>query len=289
MKRFLRDILFTLLLGVLIVLPGEVYLAEKRDPMAYQRSYLEEHGERVRTLILGHSQTANAFDPHALGDSAFCAATPSRVIYFDRLLLEKYIDRLPNLKEVIYPMHYSFSGACLFYTNRGMQDVVVYRHAKYMKLYVDRYPAESVLATSAFLSGQLRVGNLADDGYIDSLGYSPWEGHTGWQSEDDVKQIRREEFTTDLAAMARLCHEHGVRLVIITCPFSNAALEHVTDDGVRNMYEVVEQVDKQYPVEYRNYLDAGDFRDDSLYHDWSHLDKRGATLFAQRVKEDFNL
>ena len=290
MKHFVQDIAITLLFGVLIVLPLEIYMAKKPDPMAYQYSYMENHADRIKTLILGHSQTANAFDPHAVGDSAFCLATPSRVIYFDRLLLEKYVSCLPNLKTVIYPMHYSFSGACLFYSNQGMQEVVTYRHAKYMHLHVDQYPVSSALATSAFLSGQLRVGNMAGDNNIDSLGYAPWPGApTGWQSEDDVKQIRQEEFVQDLTVMARLCHEQGVRFIVITCPFSNAALEHVTDEGIANMYSVVDQVKALYPVEYINYLDTPAFRDDSLYHDWSHLDRTGATLFANQVKKDFHL
>lgn len=290
MKPFLRDLLLTLLLGCAIVLPGEVYMAHKQDPMAYQRTYLVEHGDRIRTLVLGHSQTANAFNTHALGDSAFCAATPSRVIYFDLLLLRQYIDRLPHLEAVIYPMHYSFENACLFYTNKGMEEVVTYRHAKYMHLHTDRYRTIGFLSKSAFLSGQLRAGNLNVDDNTDSLGYAPWKGSgTGWRSEDDVKQIRQEEFTQDMTEMARLCSEHNVRLIVITCPFSDAALEHVTDEGVKNMYDVVEQVNKRYPIEYRNYLAEPSLREDTLYHDWSHLDQQGATLLAQRVKEDFNL
>lgn len=290
MKHFLQDILWTLLFGCVVILPGEIISVGKQDPLAYQHSYMDANPSRIKTLVLGHSQTANAFNTHELGDSAFCAATPSRVIYFDLLLLRKYIDRLPNLKAVIYPMHYSFENACLFYSNQGMQEVITYRHAKYMRLHTDRYPTIWFLSKSAFLSGQLRVGNLTIDDNTDSLGYAPWKGGaTGWRSEDDVKQIRQEEFTRDLTEMARLCHEQGVRLIVITCPFSNAALEHVTEEGVKNMYDVVERVNKRYPIEYRSYLAAPNLRDDSLYHDWSHLDRHGATLFANQVKKDFGL
>ena len=52
---------------------------------------------------------------------------------------------------------------------------------------------------------------------------------------------------------------------------------------------MMESVNRQYPAEYISYLDDDLFQADSLYYDAEHLNHRGATLFAQQVKEDFNL
>lgn len=52
---------------------------------------------------------------------------------------------------------------------------------------------------------------------------------------------------------------------------------------------MMESVNRQYPAEYISYLDDDRFQADSLCYDAVHLNPTGATLFAQRVKEEFNL
>jgi hypothetical protein len=44
-----------------------------------------------------------------------------------------------------------------------------------------------------------------------------------------------------------------------------------------------------FNIEYKFYHNSPDFRADSLYADDHHLNHIGATLFARRVKKDFNL
>ena len=62
------------------------------------------------------------------------------------------------------------------------------------------------------------------------------------------------------------------------------------ENEVKNiLLQMMESVNRQYPAEYISYLDDDRFQADSLYYDAEHLNHTGATLFAQRVKEDLGL
>ena len=92
-----------------------------------------------------------------------------------------------------------------------------------------------------------------------------------------------------LSRLAAACNAHGVRLIIVTCPYSDAYLQVCTDSGLATLDTVCRRAAARSPFEYHNYADDPAFRADSLYCNWNHLNRSGATLFTLRVKEDFDL
>ncbi len=66
-------------------------------------------------------------------------------------------------------------------------------------------------------------------------------------------------------------------------------INYMSEEGRNNLQLIADAVKDKYPMAYKNYLTDADYRNDSLYLDWNHLNHEGATLFAQRVKEDFDL
>ena len=61
------------------------------------------------------------------------------------------------------------------------------------------------------------------------------------------------------------------------------------EQGIKNLYDLVDSVSVYYPIEYFNYLNDQEFRADSLYYNCSHLNTIGADKFAIRLKEDLGL
>lgn len=299
MRIFFKDIIFVFLLGILILLPFEVWMASQKHVMKAQYSFLQNNCSNVKVLVLGHSQTEAGLNPTLLGDSTYNLAVSGRVIHFDVLLLQRYIDQMDNLQTVIYPMHYSFSGAMRFFSHKGNRESTVHDQVRYLHLFSFRYPMLSLISYSEFLSGNMRLDkvkrlcppsqNIVDS--YSSLGFIPLYGHTSWRNEYDLIQTQQEEFTSDLTTIARLCSEHGVCLKIITCPFSDEALDKVTPEGIHNLQTTIEMVQSLYPdIEWYNYLEDEQFRHDtSLFYDWSHLNYVGSALFSQRVKNDLAL
>lgn len=290
MKQYLRDILFTLLFGIAVVIPIEVVYNHQDNMMGYKYSYLETHPDRIKTLNLGHSQASVGIDPQIIGDSTFNAAVSGRIIYYDLILMRKYIDRMPNLQTVIYPMHYTFSGGCRFYNDDNSHRSNIFEHGHFLHLYNDRYPVKSLLSHSAFLSGQLTSKAFGKSKEVyDSLGHVRLDGTSDNFAQDLVTQDRQEEFTHDLTDLALLCKEHGVRLIVITPPFHSRATRETTPTGMNNLYQTIASVQKTSPVEYHNYLADSLVFTDSLFFDATHLNHTGATLFSHHIKEDFSL
>lgn len=174
MRPFLKDILCVLLLGCVIVVPCEVWMSSRHHALKTQHAFLEAYPSRVKTLILGHSQTAAGVDPALLGDSAYNLSTQGRIIHFDALLLQRYIDRMENLQTVVYPMHYSFSGAMRFFSHNGNRESIVHDHVRYLHLFSCRYPLLSLMSYSEFLSGNIRLGNAEE-----VIKKSAWHGGGG--------------------------------------------------------------------------------------------------------------
>jgi hypothetical protein len=98
-----------------------------------------------------------------------------------------------------------------------------------------------------------------------------------------------EEYTGYLKDMARLCHLHKVRFIVITPPCHDSYIVNVRQEGLDILHGIIENVRSEYPIEYIDYLQDEEYRADSIYRNCSHLNSIGADLFALRVKKDLGL
>ena len=124
MKRFiLNAVIYSCL--ILITLFGiECYLLTVSNEYSYKRDYIEKKGPRISTLILGHSHAGNGINPVFIGDSTFNMAISGRNHYYDAIIAQRVIPKLPNLKCVIWPLGYNFQYASFRYpiTSRKKKD-----------------------------------------------------------------------------------------------------------------------------------------------------------------------
>lgn len=296
MKKFIQDALLVISITatIILVIYKTAYCNDrflKKGNYIMKHEYMEKHADRIKTLLLGHSHFEVGINPHVIGDSVFDLAMNARVIYYDVALLEKYLPQMINLKTVIYPMHYSFQNACQFYNNKRVQEELILYNKAIMDLGI---PFDQRLT---YYKNFLKIFNYKTFEYTpitaDSMGYCGLDGqdmaNLEWLYKLWTNQILREDFTESLNKMAYLCEQYNVRFIVVTCPNMDTVLTYTTSQGVQAMFDVINEVKQNHPIEYRNYLDDEQFRADSLYQDESHLNHRGATLFAQRVKEDFGL
>ena len=252
---------------------------------------MENHADRIKTLLLGHSNFEVGINPHFIGDSVYDLAMNARVIYYDLALLKKYIPQMTNLETVIYPMHYSFQNACQFYSNK--------RHREELMLYNKAIMNVGIPFDQrwTYYINFLKIFNYktfeSTPITVDSMGYGGLGGqdmvNNEWVYKLWTNQARRDEFSESLNEMAYICEQNNVRFIVVTCPMMDTVLTYTTPKGIRAMFDVIDEVKQFHPIEYRNYLDDEQFRADSMYQDESHLNHCGATLFAKRVKEDFGL
>lgn len=296
MKRFI----LALAIGCfsLFVFSGIIEYCQLRvgNNYSYKYWYMEEHRDKIRTLLLGNSTIENAINPQLIGDSTFNLASSSRWIYYDFQLLDKYISDMPNLKQVIFgmnypnPFHHSFH-----FSDSDKNEYEKHMYEKFMHIKYDDNSNHWLGLFRGYIDYRtLFVGHLCD-----SLGYEAVEGQSAlWQTEHNIDpnviynehaQEELAEFTNYLKDMARLCHIHKVRFIVITPPCHASYIANVRQEGLDILHGIIEDVRSEYPVEYIDYLQDEDYRADSLYYNCSHLNSVGADMFALRVKKDFGL
>lgn len=107
MKRT-RVRLFVFLFPILLVW-GAVEFFYRAVPNNYtlKYNYMESHAGEVEVLLLGNSHSLFGLNPDYFSRKAFNLANISQTVYFDELLFNRYIDRMPNLKQVVFCIEYS--------------------------------------------------------------------------------------------------------------------------------------------------------------------------------------
>ncbi len=89
-----------------LVLAFEAWTAWDRSVYAQKKAALERIAPRLETLVLGSSQSYYGILPHRFPRPAFNLAFPAQTLRYDSALLDRYLDRLPQLRTVLLPISY---------------------------------------------------------------------------------------------------------------------------------------------------------------------------------------
>ena len=290
MKRFVCEFLFIAVLVVaqcgVICWQGHDYVHDSNN--LYKYNYIQQHGKEIKTLILGHSQAAFGINPWVMGDSVFNMAEEARILYYDKEILVRNISYMPNLKVIIYTLLYHLDVGN-FYNLKEFREYAINDYMQSMG--IEPPPAYN---RNNHLSSILRIISLKHFGTgfrsCDSLGYI-YNGECFDDKTDFViSKVDENAIIKDLRTMAKTCYEHGTRLIILTAPCTNTFIDQYVDSmGIVRINRIIDSVNNQYPVEYKNYINHPIFCDEKYYHGQTHLNNQGASLFAQQIKTDFGI
>lgn len=301
MKHFLTDIVYTLIIFLVLAIAGE-FLIFANIPNHYsdKYNYVESHKDSIRILLMGNSYAENSIDPVQIGEGTFDFAVSARWIFYDKQLLENFVPRMGNLQIVVFPMGYKIPFSCSHHYVGQHRPYVDYVHEKFMHCWYDRFP-DNVIRWSSIVQGGNEVNifavrqRMADEW----MGQVPLEGQRFlWKEEQNISpeiidapdaKEQVAEYTQYLTDMARTCYEHGVRFIVVTPPCHDSFVENTRPKGIEIMHQIIEDVRKEYPIEYKDYLQDPAYRADSLYYNCSHLNNIGATKFGAQIKADFHL
>lgn len=296
MRLFIRDIVSCFFVIAFLM---EFILLFADNNYSYKSKYLTAHNNDIDILLLGNSYFENGLNSSVLSDSAFNAASSARWIYYDKLIAEKYIPTMGNLKTVIFPMSYKTPFYHSYhYKNKYTGMVVIYDYAKFMHLFYDKFP-QKYIYWSALLTGNFNFDQITSKRNCNDDGYCPLYGSVAdfstAQNVDpeiiNVENVDKQvaEYTQYLMDIAKVCRDNGVRFIVVTPPCHDIYIQNTRKEGMDVLLRIIASVKAKYPVEYENYLYDDDYRADTLYYNCSHLNNIGAIKFAKRLKSDFNL
>ncbi len=310
MVRFFKNALLFFLILSCVCIGVELYLLTVPNQYSYKKNYLENHGDRIKVLILGHSQTVNGIIPDVLGDSVFNMATQGRYVYYDAEIAKRWLHLLPNLECVIWPLGYDFHYDSYKYPLGGRRDkhedsqVSTYRcmFEKYMGIrYADGFPCSywpELLYSRLDYGKRLFGGSHEDLCQCDSSGFEALAVESkapGWKHDRLPAPISYDDPNLSLSValniaymktIAQACRAAGARLIVVSMPYYKTYTALMTPRGLRDMHACADSMKSAYPaLEYYDFVRDARFTDDDFY-DPSHLTVRGAQKFSTIFREE---
>lgn len=302
MKKFILKLII-FLLPLSVGLAGLEYIAFKSpNSYRYKDEFVMQHGDSIKTLILGSSHSFYGINPNFLENSSFNVANVSQDLKFDCYLLERYLKKCPNLQYVILPISYfSLSSPPL---DNGEEKFRIKFYEKYMgyndttmnifeKLEIYDIPIFQEKISNYF---KYKFCDVKDFGF-DSLGWAT--GYVFSKIDDNIendaiKTIKRHtpqvgvfyvENILSLNKIAELCKNNNIKLYFITTPTLCEYHERLNSDVWNYTTSTVNEVCIKYNASYYNYIDDDRFHSDDFF-DIDHLCWQGTEKFSKILNDD---
>jgi hypothetical protein len=289
MRTFLGKFLLYALPLVGMVLALELLLRHIPSDYSYKSTYWKEQVQEATFVIMGSSHAYYGIDPSAFRSKGFNAAHVSQSIDLDRMVLERYGERLERCRWLIIPVSYG----TLF--GRMDQGAEAWR-STYYSIHYDLDVPWSLSARSEIMHGtfESHIERLIayhfkgkHDLRCSELGYGTSPPRATGDLETTGAEAASRHTTTDrsllgenlleLDAMIQWAEDHGMDVLLCTTPVHHAYRTHMDPVQWGITRAALVQRTKQPHVRYVDLLDDGRFLDHH-FRDADHLAQEGASL-----------
>lgn len=314
MKKFLKTVCLFSLPLLLLGIGFEYSLRQIPNPFRFKRYLLEEKGGQIKTMIIGSSVADYGIAPSCLPDSTYNLAISGQWFRYNEAQLEKYIDNLPHLKNVIWGIAYQALWEDEYESGVFYQDAKRDENIAYYSIYMDISFDRNLIYRSELLSAGKACFEKWSKHYLrhektmrcDSSGLD----HTDDLSEKEEnkekwlnaipKAIRTHTALDNekaeriylqnikrMHSVAKLCHDRGVKLYLVIPPTYKMYYDNVDEGQLQRMRLAIQEVaDKWDNVSWHDYFKDNRFVEDDFY-DGNHLTSDvGAVKFGNILRKD---
>jgi hypothetical protein len=299
MQTFFRRIFFFFLPFLVGFLLLEIKLSQVPTYYSLKKDYFESQLSDIEILSTG-SSFGNSINPEFLSRKGFNLFNDAEDIYYDVKIVEKYLDRMPNLKLVIIPIAYW----TLEY--RMEQSPWASREPFYWFLY-SIPPQETIsLVNPSFFSYTFAYGWKEVAGYVENgfaskvtqkLHFSGWREvgknsiiDSPEQQRNGREGVREDEFLLMnmnsiegniglLGSFIKNCSSRHIKVLLITTPVYHYYYDHLDPNKYQVMQDALNQLATKYHITYLNFLKDPHFVAEDFYS-VDHLIDRGAEKFT---------
>jgi hypothetical protein len=306
MKSFLKKLVLFLL--PLLALNGllEVRLSRMSNNFNLKKKYFESQLSEIEILIPGPSY-GNSIDPQFLSHKAFNLFNDGEDIYYDARLIEKYLERMPKLKLIIFPLSYyslehrmdrsptswripfyqsvwgippqSFTS----YLNPGFYSfTAAYGWQQTLDFIENDFTSEDQRVL--FPNGWREIGSqvIAEN--------TEWQ-RAGWQTISlNETLMHAEAIPENMALLSELietCRARGIQIMFITTPLHHFYYDHLDPDKYERMQDNIRVLMNRYKVPYLNFMKDDRFQTTDFYNA-DHVSTAGAEKFSKIMDEEIS-
>lgn len=277
----------------------EVLLRQIPNDYSLKYNYLEHNGGSIQVLILGSSHAYWGVNPAFMSLKGFNAAYSSQDFFYDRLLFDKFLNRLTNLKYLIVPISY-FSM-----TGKLKETIEPWRAKNYVIYYgilfepqvadfsemltfrlgtnIERLYSYYIKGESPETASKLGWGTDHKSGGDPNLledGISASKRHT---ADLDKEKLTIRQNVENLNEMAAEANKRGIKVILFTPPAYKTYVERLNERQLKLMRTSVDDLMARYPnIQYVDYLTDTAFVKEDFY-DSDHLNEIGAEKLTRML------
>jgi hypothetical protein len=275
----------------------EIILRWLPNDFKFKRAQLEEKTQEIETIVLGGSHNFYGLNPAYFESNTYNLAYVTQAIWLDHALLEKYIDQMPNLQNVILMMAYiSLSMkqdeaelAWRKYNYYRYYDISPPPNRDYQKYYLEIFnlPLQRNVKK---VYHQLKGKDLVT---CDSNG---WCYHYTDEGSQDLRrtgiaEAKKHEnnsmdFTANIEVLKEiisLCEERNIRVLLLTSPSWVDYRNNLNPEKYNKLVTTCTHFSEQ-----NDHVDYYTFFDDSRFtakhfHDADHLNHSGTAIYSRII------
>jgi len=293
MRKFVKSFILFVLPIALFMFFAEILFRHIPNQYSYKANYLETHGNEVEILILGSSHSFYGIDPGEFSCKAFNAAHGSQSLDFDYAILQKYSNKLQNLRTVIVPISYGslYGKLELGIEKWHLKDYSIYYGLKTPLSFEKRlevFSKGNMSRLKNYVLGKIDLGVTAL-GHGTASGKRPQSDlresgniaakrHT---AEKDTAQMMFSEMLGYLDYIIKLCQKKNCRVILLTMPAWHSYRENMDAWQWQKTQETVQALEKQHQnVHYFNFIADSQFAAND-FQDADHLNFQGARKMSR--------
>ena len=301
MSRLSKKLIYLLLPFLLLALYTEYNLRQVENGYSRKSSDIEQALDSTQVLILGSSHSLFGVDPDQFSQSTFNMAYVSQSLYYDRMILGIYLDRMPALKTVVLPISYFSLDTSIAMSTEKWR---CYFYEKYFSLPVEGSSVQrfttmfdlkrySMIALYGIpkslkhLRNNFRLNLVSEqqlNGWLKRDLSVPLQDKKGQQAvalhESLMFPGLRPVNMVYLQEMATLLRQRNIRLVLVTLPVHQTYSAHIDIDRYKSMVEASNKFCAENGCDYLNLFSDQRFGD-ADYFDTDHLNSTGARKFSK--------
>lgn len=291
----------------LLLLIGFVEYLYRTQPNNYsiKNQYIKKNHNNIELLLFGDSHCLYGLNPIYFDKNTFNLSNVSQTIYFDKLLLEQYLDKLPKLKCVVF---------CIEYTNLSQQDNT--QDDVFRKYYYQYFMGLDVPLISQFDVKQYSL-SLVQSPKISFYMIKKWYQTGSFLDSDDrgwgTNFKKKDRIQPDLIAKQRAqsqedgltnftlnsnrindiikkCKEKNIKVVIVSMPQTHLYSSYLNQNKLQSIFNTCQsfQNNNKKVVYYLNLFNDKRFIDEDFF-DSDHLNEMGAEKCSKIVNQFIEL
>lgn len=295
-KNIFRFAVPLLLVAVLL----ELVLRSLPNSYDIKNSLIEDNAPKIEVMLFGTSHTFGGINPAQFDKFTVNIANNSQSLYYDLMILEKYLDKLPSLKTVVFEINF-FSLS--YNLDRGPES---WRN----KFYYQSFDIEPQSSSLNFFD-KIRLFNLTSSEIIllfkNYTLNQEYQSNYGFAKNDIIpKKINEstakfkfDQFKNDYMNSApttlkellnkslKKLSKRGIQVVFVQIPVSSFLCDIIQESNIQSELGRLDEFITQYNITYLDYS-CNQAMVDSLFVDTDHLSYKGAKIFTNLLIRDLH-